>query len=65
MAGGDLGFIRVVVKSKCHRLVKQERSTEVKGMCRAVIIVIDCGIYLSCAKEVLINGNGSVLRNIS
>lgn len=31
--GGDLDFIRVVVKSKSHMAVKQERSPWVKGMC--------------------------------
>ena len=61
--GGDLDFIRVVVKSKCHMVVKQERSTGVKGMCRAVIIVMDCAIC-SCAKEVLINGSVSTQEHL-
>lgn len=51
-------FFSIMVKSKCHRMVKQKKSkTEVKDICKDVIIMIDCGIYLSCyAKTVLING---------
>lgn len=43
--GGDLHFIRSMVKSKCRRVVKQKRSKT--GVCKAVILVIDYCMYLS------------------
>lgn len=64
--GGDLDFIRVVVKSKFHRVVKQERSIGVKGVCGAVItvIVVFFQAGYSCAKEVLINGSVSTKEHL-
>lgn len=41
--GGDLHFIKIMVKSKCDRVVKQKRSNV--GICKAVIVIDYC-VYL-------------------